>query len=418
MHLSYSVVKKPEHYSPAAEALLQIKQAGIRASKQWQNQQALNITERAKLSADVALVRRHRELLRGSLRLAFTHSVKRRDGLVASISRSESFLGEYRQTLIGRMRLQVRDMRIERRTIQPSDKELQVNGIYIHTQRIGLVHTKPGSILKYSMDLKKRRVLQSKKPTSAVKHVGIEIEFCSASDSDELTEALARAGLDRYVTLKGDGSVIPDSPDCECERCPCPNCGDIHDCECSSSEFGHEINIIASQRRFAEVVKRVCAVLDAHGAYVNKTCGLHVHLDIRKRDAKTVFANLVRSYPVLAAMVPRQRRQNSFCAAPRTGEFNPNAYSGRYWAINPDAIETHNTVEVRIHSGTTNAMKIIRWTRLLVAIAECGTLRALQYDAETLFPRLELSDTLKSYILSRIEKFRHSVNSDLNERAA
>lgn len=77
--------------------------------------------------------------------------------------------------------------------------------------------------------------LESKAPANKSKHVGVEIEFISSSDRDDIALDLAALGLEKYVELKRDGSVSGgSSDDCDgsCrEDCTCAECGDMHYCD-------------------------------------------------------------------------------------------------------------------------------------------------------------------------------------------
>lgn len=296
-------------------------------------------------------------------------------------------------------------------------------------QMIGGVHIKEGAIMALKSkrkDLEKRRkreaVRRSKSPKTPVKHVGVEIEFCSYASPGELTDAFIEEGLEEFVTLKEDGSVQPETSECECSPCEC--CNEVHECECGASgqseDYGHEVCILAPQARVSGIVKRVCKILSDHNAYVNRTCGLHVHLDMRRRDKDQAFKNLVLAYPVLAAMVPRQRRDNDFCNPPSSTSIDTALnYTGRYQAINPHALDQHSTLEVRLHSGTTNHKKIAAWIRVLIKIAEAGDFGNAEIRTLTMLAALvRLPKTLRQYMSKRIEKFSNSVSSQLDENAA
>jgi len=101
---------------------------------------------------------------------------------------------------------------------------------------------------------------------------------------------------------------------------------------------------------------------------VNKTCGLHVHLDCRGRSKDEVLKlakKLDKWLYALREFVPESRRglSNSgrnFCAFGISPSGND-----RYRAVNMRAYYDKKTLEIRLHSGTTDYTKIISWIRLL-----------------------------------------------------
>ncbi len=210
-----------------------------------------------------------------------------------------------------------------------------------------------------------------------------------------------------------------DHPVCQ-GHCPGHSCAGYDDheryqcnceCNCEDNSDGHEIAIVAKHSEISEVVTKVCKVLAKHNAYVNSTCGLHVHVDARRRDQHKMFANLVKAQKLLFSMVPQSRKENGYCDVNDSG-LSMDSYEGRYWGINPASYEEHKTIEVRLHSGTVNAKKIINWINLLQKIAYAR--KMIQIDSlYDLTSTVELSDDLIQYIKTRVTKFKsqHRSNS-------
>ena len=115
------------------------------------------------------------------------------------------------------------------------------------------------------------------------------------------------------------------------------------------------------------------------GARVDKSCGLHVHVDVRHLpqpgcgtpqicDAAEVYDRLTQFYPMLKKIIPRSRWNNKYCMfynnrdgsehyrRPRQGQ--------RYAAINWCSYYEHNTIEFRLAAGSTNMVKIESWALL------------------------------------------------------
>ena len=157
-----------------------------------------------------------------------------------------------------------------------------------------------------------------------------------------LKEKFKAAGL-QDIDVKHDGSI-----------------------EAESGHYAAEITFTFSVNNYEKIAK-VCKVLNDNGAKVNKSCGMHVHIDMRKLNASDIILqgeNLVAALPVLQRLVPKSRVKNTYCLDNK-GKFKQNS---RYYAINSQSLSSHTTIEVRLHSATTNAEKITNWVKLLNTI--------------------------------------------------
>lgn len=227
-----------------------------------------------------------------------------------------------------------------------------------------------------------------KLPASVDRYVGIEMEIVSKMDATGLSTALAMSGLENYVNLAADGSIQ----------------------RSTGYPFAHELRILSKEKEFPRVIKQVCKILRGKSS-VNKSCGLHVHLDMRKRNPDMAYANLFASQALLYAMCPKTRLTNNFCkpANAYAKMANASQTADRYYGINAAAFTRHQTIEIRIHSGTINAFKIINWVKLLIQIADKPTESAEQVsvwrnykDAKRM---VGLRGMLEKYVSSRIEEF-------------
>lgn len=285
---------------------------------------------------------------------------------------------------------------------------------------------------------------EDKKPVTSERHVGVEIEFVSELSSTQIRKKFASAGLHKHVTYHSDGSVSGNSDgevdcdgscrdDCDCtycnggctDSCDCElldgahcntnHCPGDHDCNCectceSSSNEGHEICVIAPASEIESIVKRVCEVLNSDcDASVNKTCGLHVHLDMRRMNKARLqgaYSRLTKNQPLLEALVPKSRLSNKYCERNTTHDLDDalSNNSGRYWIINFQALKEHKTLEVRLHSGTTDAVKIISWIRLLRTLAYSRTVKdTVKSFGELLHHGLPMETVF--YLNSRFQEF-------------
>ena len=237
------------------------------------------------------------------------------------------------------------------------------------------------------LDKAMRLLRESKNPISRSKQVGVEIEFLSNAPRHNIMKALIKADLADKVCLKSDGSL---------HETGCPKLdGDDEEefCECSSSRM-FELTLVAKNTEVKELVSKVCTILAEHGAYVNTSCGMHVHLDARGTvDLKNrMFKNLVGHLPLLQSIVPKSRRNNYFCRI-NISDSIADYHNNRYFAINPLSLKKHKTIEVRLHSGTVDATKVNNWIDILSSIAYSKT------------PIVLFQESILQYIADRQIKF-------------
>lgn len=211
-------------------------------------------------------------------------------------------------------------------------------------------------------------------PRGKNKYVGVELEFLLPTNMEgrNLAAAFIEEGITKGVEIKGDGSI---------------------------NGNGVEVCLLAKQSEISGHVKKVCKALKKIGCKVNKSCGLHVHLDMRNRDKRKSFKALVEELPELTKMVDKSRLKNTYCQINKTKEldkimevnsgsmYNPTTdryeyprvqcesfETNRYLAINPWSLDEHNTIEVRLHEGTIDDKKINSWIKKLVETVEKATL--------------------------------------------
>ena len=230
---------------------------------------------------------------------------------------------------------------------------------------------------------KMKTVTDAKVPKTQDLHVGIELEFISKLGHNDLKIMLVEAGLEENVVLKDDGSIDTEGV----------------------FEHSHEMCILATERTFARVVKKVCTIL-AKNSTVNESCGMHVHLDMRNRDKELAYKNLFSAQPLLYSMVPKSRREGTYsCFRDRYESFE-NGWGERYVGVNKTAFSTHKTIEIRIHSGSLNYEKIVNWVRLLIKIANGKQhIVHLMTDFALVKKQYRIGGRLEKYIKERLKKF-------------
>jgi hypothetical protein len=248
-----------------------------------------------------------------------------------------------------------------------------------------------------------RMIKECKTPKTKQHHVGVEIEFLSSISTDDLNSLLADSNLHRYVNLGFDSSVEDDNGSCGCCEC-IGDCYEDEACDlsCTRTE-GYELRVLAPEYKIHDVIRKVCKVLKQAGAYVNRSCGLHVHLDMRNREVQKAYSNLVSVEKWLYAMNPKSRRNNDFCRPAPSGNFEEAKNAGRYRSINAVAYDELRTLEVRVHAGTVNATKINNWIRVLLAAVNRGVGNAVTPEEFT--RSLGLKGFASSYTKQRINEF-------------
>jgi hypothetical protein len=182
--------------------------------------------------------------------------------------------------------------------------------------------------------------------------------------------------------------------------------------DCPSDYFAVELTILFKNND-RENLKELCKVLNELKARVNASCGMHVHLDqrdlvsssgeVNTKILRRRARNLTKSLGLFSLMVPGSRRHNRYCM------LGSSALRGsRYYAVNLTAFSKYKTIEVRLHSATTDFDKISNWIDLLLMTSR---------HEKSLKPILTLSDLcmmfdvpeyLITYIESRITKFSNS----------
>lgn len=197
--------------------------------------------------------------------------------------------------------------------------------------------------------------------------------------------------LSSCVTVKGDGSLRP-------------------------AQGYDPVEIVVSFTRSNRApLFTVCKILREMEATVNTSCGLHVHLDMRHltaRGAMTRARRIAAAVPYLKRILPPSRRENHFCRNDLSGIRNGHRYS----FVNGQAYRKHKTIEIRGHSGTTDAVKIDHWINLMIALADKrGPTPAIRtYEELSGHLARSLKPGLASWIRERESRF----NRVMEERTA
>lgn len=167
---------------------------------------------------------------------------------------------------------------------------------------------------------------------------------------------------------------------------------------------GVEITLLFNAARSYEPLRRLCDLLGDLDAEIDSDCGLHVHLDMKDRTKRQVMymSKKIEKYIIpLSLMVPASRRDNRYCRL-KAGDIDK--HNDRYNAINTDSWRKHKTIEIRLHSGSTNFKKIKNWIELLRKIVNKPGPKVKLNETNEMIRHLGIKYPLARYIKQREKK--------------
>lgn len=217
-----------------------------------------------------------------------------------------------------------------------------------------------------------------------------------------------------------------------------------------------EINTApASGDKFVKQINEICEALNTDKAKVNKSCGLHVHVDARDfnfYDVRKLVFLYEKLEDALYGIVAPSRRQSTYCQpcgpkfvknleqniVPKDNEktliknvygseeniayLKRNKYhSARYAALNVHSWVYRGSIECRMHQGTVNAKKIIAWGMLWAAILDYAfthtekQIKSLKGDSLSLLLSIAPNDEIKEWIVERRKTFAAGVNENAGD---
>lgn len=231
------------------------------------------------------------------------------------------------------------------------------------------------------------------------RYYSVEVE-CIATEADNVTS--------NYVDITDDGSISAED----------------------GSGEEHRIGILQGDKGI-ELLEYHLGKLADSGYRVNKSCGLHVHVDSRKLSKTELFnvVTFIQTFDdVIFSLVPRSRKETGYCDtfinfdAQKRENYADNVCTffediSRYHGFNFKSFFEHGTLEFRYHGGTINYEKIKNWVVLCLAIVEHGRkrewkrLRRLPQTAHNLrkmMAYLKLTADQKEYFMRRFYNFKRS----------
>jgi hypothetical protein len=193
------------------------------------------------------------------------------------------------------------------------------------------------------------------------------------------------------------------------------NCSVKDDASISEDDghFGAELTIVFRKNDRTPLLK-LCKALNTLEARVNASCGMHVHLDQRhlRLASGAPSAALQRranslqcAVQFLSTLVPKSRSNNTYC------KLTPGAWhGGRYHAVNLEAFGKYGTIEIRLHSATTDYTKITNWIDLLL-LTQDASLEDVVTSLDHYCELVTVPERLISYMEERITKFNPVVDT-------
>ena len=239
--------------------------------------------------------------------------------------------------------------------------------------------------------------------------VSVEIECILPNPGVEvaLVTFLKKNNLGRYITMKHDGSLRTFT-DC---ICPPPRNPEVERrvCTCPAREALTREIVVSFRYGHWDFLTLICGKLNSMGVKVNVSCGLHVHFDCRHIDSRKVSLigrRVARCIPALKTLLPKSRLNNPYCQTDinRHRQTRRENREARYAFVNLMAYGRHKTLEIRGHSGTTDAKKIINWIRMLRKIMDTRNTKIIT-DPLVMAEKFKFEDDLTAYVKERFEKF-------------
>jgi len=189
--------------------------------------------------------------------------------------------------------------------------------------------------------------------------IEFEVIFNQQKDLDGFIEFVEANNYNKFVTIKDDASIeqrlIENVPK-----------------EIVVSFCAGKKEQVQDKYPRTKIVWDICKFLKDR-AYVNGSCGTHVHFDMRgftREQIEKFGARLACAVPALKKILPKSRRNNENChdiinSIEGDGDDFDFGYSDdRYCFVNMQSYNQHKTIEIRGHAGTINARKILNWIKI------------------------------------------------------
>lgn len=222
-------------------------------------------------------------------------------------------------------------------------------------------------------------------PITFNRQFGVEIEAYNV-DRQTLKAALIRLGIkvevERYNhTTKRHWKIITDS-------------------SIRGSQGFEIVSPILKGQDGLNQLEKVCRALKECNAFINKSCGVHIHFDAKKfgvEQFKNIMLNYANLENVIDSFLPKSRRvnNNKYCKSIKSYKSKienastinelTDSVPYRHSKLNTKSYVKYKTIEFRHHSGTVEFDKIHNWILFLHNLVEYSSnKRVSQVNFETL----------------------------------
>ncbi len=210
----------------------------------------------------------------------------------------------------------------------------------------------------------------------------------------------------------------------------------------SLSEYGQEfVSKPANGDRLFNMIDKICKVLNKKEYTIDKTCGLHIHIETPQELEliKKLYLFYTKYEDLFFKMLPSSRQKLEYCEKiKKTDKFSlkdvkditslnefkkkyyetnyykdrmgGKYYKKRYCWVNFHSLFYRGTLEVRSHSGTINSDKIKNWITINLSVMDFINNKSVDeiYDLQVtkkefmkIFPK-----DIKKYVENRWGKFK------------
>lgn len=232
---------------------------------------------------------------------------------------------------------------------------------------------------------------------------GVEIE-CYNVIANKLCRAAERNGID-----------IWDSMDNYNHRDSMTNFKVMRDSSLDGNDTLECVSPVLSDEAGFKALEAICAELNAQGAKVNKSCGLHVHIGVSHLNGwqyVSIYENYRQMEEVIDSFMAQSRRadNNGYCKSLKNKNFSQCdnmadvqslLIRDRYYKVNCMAYDRHKTIEFRQHGGTTDYNKISHWVRFCQALVEWSMTNRLDHTLTSIEEIPFLSDEEYKFFKAR-----------------
>jgi hypothetical protein len=134
-----------------------------------------------------------------------------------------------------------------------------------------------------------------------------------------------------------------------------------------------------------DAIENLCEFGRVNHWTVDNSCGYHLHMDFSTADDSmltSVVVGYLLTEQVWKRFISKRRGDNSYCKGGNGGigsidRILQNGFAwlrehtnDRYQWFNWQSYRNHRTLEIRVHSGTTNAKKVINWIKANLYFAD------------------------------------------------